>query len=55
MVDYLNSLNAGWTALWCDRYRLLEPAIQVIAEDQYPAFERIAGLGVEHSRCRWPS
>jgi hypothetical protein len=47
MVDYLNRLDSGWTVLWCERYRMPEPAIQVIAEDQYPAFQRIAGLGVE--------
>lgn len=47
LVEYLNSLESGWTVLWCDRYKLPEPAIQVIAEDQYPALQGIARMGVE--------
>ena len=47
VVEYINSLNSGWTVLWCDRYSLPEPAIQVIAEDQYPALQGIAEIGVQ--------
>jgi len=47
VVNYINSLNSGWTVMWCDRYSLPEPAIQVIAEDQYPVFQGIAEIGVQ--------
>ena len=46
IVDYLNRLDAGWTALWCPRHRMPEGAIQVIAEDQFPAMQHLAETDV---------
>ncbi len=47
LVEHINGLDSGWTVLWCHRYNIPEPAIQIIAEDQYPAFQRVADTGVE--------
>jgi hypothetical protein len=46
IVDYVNGLDAGWTTFWCPRHRMPEAAIQVIAEDQFPAMERLAETDV---------
>jgi hypothetical protein len=41
IVDYVNGLDAGWTAFWCPRHGMPEAAIQVIGEDQFPAMEQL--------------
>lgn len=46
IVDYLNRLDAGWTAFWCPRYEMPEAGIQVIAEDQFAAMEQLAETDV---------
>lgn len=51
LVDYVNELDSGWTALWCPLYRIPETGIQVIAEDQFPSLQRFAEMDlVELSR-----
>jgi len=54
VVDYLNDLDRGWTALWCPLYHLPEAAIQVIAEDQFPAMERFVDMGFREASRTMP-
>jgi hypothetical protein len=37
MRAYMRSRDAGWTAMWCDKYSFPELAVQVIARDQIAA------------------
>ena len=47
LVDYLNGLASGWTALWCPRYNFPEPALQAIHRDQFPALRAVATRGLD--------
>jgi len=47
LVDYLNGLASGWTALWCPRYNFPEPALQAIHRDQFPALRAVAARGLD--------
>jgi len=44
MYDYINNINSGWIAFWCDLHQFPENAIQVICEDEiynfYKAVEK---------------
>jgi hypothetical protein len=35
LVDYLNALDTGWTALWCPHYRFPEVNVQIICRDRF--------------------
>lgn len=47
MVDRVNALDDGWTAFWCPAYGVPEPALQVIASDQFDAMAAIAARGID--------
>lgn len=51
LVDYVNALDAGWTALWCPRYRCPEVNVQVVCSDQFTAL-RAATARALASGCR---
>ena len=42
IVDRFNELDDGWTAFWFPAYGVPEPALQVIAEDQFDAMAAFA-------------
>ena len=54
VIDYLSNLDSGWTALWCPLYQLPEAAIQVIAEDQFPAMQRFVDMGFREASRTMP-
>jgi hypothetical protein len=41
LAIYLNSLDSGWTALWCPRWRSPETGFQVICRDQFDAMRKL--------------
>ena len=42
IVDYINGIESGWTALWCPLHNMPESAIQVICADRFDEMEAIA-------------
>lgn len=47
MVDYVNGLSRGWTAMWCPRWNFPETAVQVICADAFDAMAEIYGRGLD--------
>lgn len=45
MLDYINSVESGWTVFWCSGYEMPETAIQVICEDQFDIMDNLAAKG----------
>ncbi|MGY4829698.1 hypothetical protein ACVNIS_14080 [Sphaerotilaceae bacterium SBD11-9] len=39
LLDYVTGMKSGWAALWTERFRMPETAIQVICEDQFEKLE----------------
>ena len=46
VVDYVNALDTGWTVMWCPKYGFPEPAIQIVAADQFQRMADVASAGV---------
>ena len=46
MIEHVNALDRGWTAMWCPRYESPEAAIQIVARDQFDTVGAIAARGV---------
>jgi predicted O-linked N-acetylglucosamine transferase (SPINDLY family) len=42
VIDFIDGLSSGWTALWCPRWDLPETCIQVICADQLEAYRRLS-------------
>jgi hypothetical protein len=42
LQEYINSLERGWLAFWCPRWRRPETCLQVICADQLPSFRAVA-------------
>lgn len=40
ICDYVNSLNSGWTSMWCGMYNYPESTFQVICKDQFEKAHR---------------
>jgi len=47
IIDYINGIDQGWTVFWCPRYNCPEPALQVIARNQFDAMEAVAARGLD--------
>ena len=47
IVDRINATTDGWTAYWCPQYGVPEPALQVIAHDQFDAMAAVAERGLD--------
>ncbi len=47
IVDRINATTDGWTAYWCPQYGIPEPALQVIAHDQFDAMAVVAARGLD--------
>ncbi|MBK6393940.1 MAG: hypothetical protein IPF73_03995 [Betaproteobacteria bacterium] len=47
IVDRINATTDGWTAFWCPQYGVPEPALQVIAHDQFDAMAAVAARGLD--------
>jgi hypothetical protein len=47
IVDRINATTDGWTAYWCPQYGVPEPALQVIAHDQFDAMAAVAARGLD--------
>ena len=47
IVDRINATADGWTAFWCPQYGVPEPALQVIAHDQFDAMAAVGALGLD--------
>ena len=41
LLDYIEQLQQGWTALWTAHFGMPETAIQIICEDQYDKLEAL--------------
>lgn len=54
LVEYLNALDTGWTALWCPRYRCPEVNIQVICADQYGAMQAATAKAIASGGNQMP-
>ncbi len=44
IIEFINGLSSGWTALWCPRWKFPETCIQIICEDQLEAYARLASI-----------
>jgi hypothetical protein len=47
IVDRFNALDDGWTAFWFPAYGVPEPALQVIADDQFDAMASFAARSLD--------
>lgn len=47
IVEYINAIDHGWTVFWCPRYNCPEPALQVIASDQFDAMSEVSVRGLD--------
>ena len=47
IVDRINATAEGWTAFWCPQYGVPEPALQVIARDQFDAMAAVGARGLD--------
>ena len=47
IVDYINAIDRGWTVFWCPRYNCPEPALQIIAHDQFDAMAGVASRSLD--------
>ena len=47
IVDRFNALDDGWTAFWFPAYGVPEPALQVIADDQFDAMASLAARSLD--------
>ncbi|HEY8245223.1 MAG: hypothetical protein ACHQJ7_06160 [Vicinamibacteria bacterium] len=47
IVDRFNALDDGWTAFWFPAYGVPEPALQVIADDQFDAMASFASRSLD--------
>ncbi len=54
LVEYLDALESGWTALWCPRYRCPEVNIQVICADAYPRFREATAAALAAGGAQMP-
>lgn len=50
LVDYLRSINRGWTAMWSPTYAFPETSIQIICADAFPRLEEFASRGEDFFR-----
>jgi hypothetical protein len=51
LVDYLNTLDSGWTVFWCPRHECPESNVQVVCRDQFAAL-RAATTRAFTTGCR---
>lgn len=54
LVDYVNALDSGWTALWCPRYRFPEVNIQVICADRFGAMRAATAQALANAGRQMP-
>lgn len=47
MVEYVNGLRRGWTAMWCPRWSFPETAVQVICADAFDAMAEVYSRGLD--------
>jgi hypothetical protein len=47
IVERINALDDGWTAFWFPAYGVPEPALQVIADDQFDAMASVAARSLD--------
>jgi hypothetical protein len=47
IVEYVNAVDSGWVALWCERWKFPETAIQVIAADRFGAMAELRAKGLD--------
>jgi hypothetical protein len=54
LVEYVNALDSGWTALWCPRYRFPEVNIQVICADRFGAMRAATAKALANDGNQMP-
>ena len=47
MFEYVDSLNQGWTSMFCPKYGVPESSIQIICKDQFESFESLVSCGYQ--------
>ena len=50
MCDYIDSLESGWTTLYCPTYNFPESSIQVICRDTYDTMGVLANMPLDNFR-----